>query len=64
MSETSEQKCIYPGCDRPAVPAHELGGPQPHFCDLEEHNAGSTYRARQEMEAAGASGGEGDETAV
>jgi hypothetical protein len=37
--------CIYPGCDRPAVPAHPQGGPQPAFCDLEEHNA---LRAHQE----------------
>ena len=21
--------CIYPGCERPAVPPHPLGGPQP-----------------------------------
>ena len=26
--------CIYPGCERPAVPPHPLGGPQPAFCDL------------------------------
>ena len=31
--------CIYPGCERPAIPPHPLGGPQPSFCDLEEHNA-------------------------
>ena len=37
--------CIYPGCDRPVVPAHPQGGPQPAFCDLEEHNA---LRAHQE----------------
>jgi len=39
------KRCIYPGCDRPAVPAHPQGGPQPAFCDLEEHNA---LRAHQE----------------
>ena len=39
--------CIYPGCERPAVPPHELGGPQPAFCELEEHNA---LRAHQERE--------------
>ena len=39
--------CIYPGCERPAVPPHQLGGPQPAFCDLEEHNA---LRAHQERE--------------
>lgn len=46
MSETTTKTCIYPGCDRPAVPAHPLGGPQPAFCDLEEHNA---LRAHQEQ---------------
>jgi hypothetical protein len=41
--------CIYPGCDRPAVPAHPLGGPQPSFCDLEEHNALSAHQERQRL---------------
>jgi aerobic carbon-monoxide dehydrogenase large subunit len=41
--------CIYPGCDRPAVPAHALGGPQPSFCDLEEHNALTAHQRRMEM---------------
>jgi hypothetical protein len=45
MSEVSTKICIYPGCERPAVPPHPLGGPQPAFCDLEEHNA---LRAHQE----------------
>jgi hypothetical protein len=46
--------CIYPGCDRPAVPPHALGGPQPSFCDLEEHNALTAHqeRTRQERERA------------
>ena len=39
--------CIYPGCERPAVPPNPLGGPQPAFCDLEDHNA---LRAHQERE--------------
>jgi hypothetical protein len=56
MNETEVKMCIYPGCERPAVPGHELGGPQPHYCDLEEHNAATTYRARQEA-AAPATGG-------
>jgi hypothetical protein len=59
MTETEVKTCIYPGCDRPAVAPHELGGPQPHFCDLEEHNAGTTHLARQKVEA---EGGEGDGT--
>jgi len=49
MSETTDddETCIYPGCDRPRVPRHELGGPRPSFCDLEEHNASSTHLARK-----------------
>jgi len=41
--------CIYPGCDRPAVPPHSLGGPQPSFCDLEEHNALTAHQERQRL---------------
>jgi hypothetical protein len=44
-TETTNETCIFPGCERPAVPPHPLGGPQPAFCDLEEHNA---LRAHQE----------------
>jgi hypothetical protein len=42
--------CIYPGCDRPAAPAHALGGPQPSFCDLEEHNALTAHQERLRLE--------------
>ena len=50
--------CIYPGCERPAVPPHALGGPQPAFCDLEEHNALTAHqeRVRLEREAAAREG--------
>ncbi|MGI8623440.1 MAG: hypothetical protein ACR2NB_08130 [Solirubrobacteraceae bacterium] len=41
--------CIYPGCERPAVPPHELGGPQPAFCDLEEHNALTAHLQRRRV---------------
>jgi hypothetical protein len=41
--------CIYPGCERPAVPPHPLGGPQPSFCDLEEHNALTAHQERQRL---------------
>ena len=47
MSET--KICIYPGCERPAVPPHPLGGPQPAFCDLEEHNALSAHQERERL---------------
>ena len=50
--------CIYPGCERPAVPPHPLGGPQPAFCELEEHNALSAHleRTRIERERSGEGG--------
>jgi hypothetical protein len=51
--------CIYPGCQRPAVPPHPLGGPQPSFCDLEEHNALTAHQERQRL--AGAASGSNEE---
>jgi hypothetical protein len=42
--------CIYPGCDRPAVPAHALGGPPSSFCDREEHNALTAHQERERLE--------------
>ncbi len=44
---SSIKLCIYPGCDRPAVAPHLLGGPQPSFCDLEEHNVLSAHQERE-----------------
>jgi hypothetical protein len=44
---SSPKICIYPGCGRPAVPPHPLGGPQPSFCELEEHNALTAHLERE-----------------
>ena len=44
--------CIYPGCERPAVPPHPLGGPRPAFCDLDEHNALSAHQERERLASA------------
>ena len=49
MTSETPKSCIYPGCERPAVPAHPLGGPQPAFCDLEEHNALTAHQERQRL---------------
>jgi hypothetical protein len=57
MTETTEENCIFPGCDRPAKPRHELGGPRPRFCDLEEHNASTAHQARQGADESPASAG-------
>jgi hypothetical protein len=46
---SSPKTCIYPGCERSAVPPHPLGGPQPAFCDLEEHNALTAHQERQRL---------------
>ncbi len=48
-SAAAPKICIYPGCKRPAVPPHPLGGPQPSFCDLEEHNALTAHLERQRL---------------
>jgi hypothetical protein len=44
---SSSKICIYPGCERPAALPHPLGGPQPSFCDLEEHNALTAHQERE-----------------
>ncbi len=49
MSEPAPKTCIYPGCERPAVPANPLGGPQPAFCDLDEHNALTAHHERERL---------------
>ncbi len=53
--------CIYPGCERPAVPPHPMGGPQPAFCDLEEHNALTVHLERKRLAEAAASKKERDD---
>ncbi len=49
MSDRPVKRCIFPGCERAAVPPHPLGGPQPSFCDLEEHNALTAHQERQRL---------------
>jgi hypothetical protein len=52
--------CLFPGCEREAVPPPKIdapgrGGPPPRYCDIEQHNASSTYHElkRLEKEASG-----------
>jgi len=59
-AESNPKVCIYPGCTRPAVPPHPMGGPQPAFCDLEEHNALSAHLERKRLEAVEAAKGPTD----
>ena len=49
MSGADSGTCIYPGCKRPVVPPHPLGGPPSSFCDLEEHNALTAHQERQRL---------------
>jgi hypothetical protein len=48
---TDTKTCIYPGCERTAVAPDPRGGPQPAFCDLDEHNALSAHLERQRLAA-------------
>jgi hypothetical protein len=61
MSEPSVKLCIYPGCERAAVPPHLLGGPQPSFCDLDEHNALTAHQERERLAEARSSAAREDE---
>jgi hypothetical protein len=38
-----------------------MGGPQPAFCDLEEHNALTAHQERQRLARASATDGSDDE---
>jgi hypothetical protein len=49
MSDERPKVCIYPGCERPALPPHPLGGPQPSFCDDEQHNALTAHQERERI---------------
>ena len=51
MTDPTLKTCIYPGCDRPAVPAHPMGGPQPAFCDDEAHNSLSVHLEQRRLAA-------------
>ncbi|MDX6707008.1 MAG: hypothetical protein QOI48_2854 [Solirubrobacteraceae bacterium] len=47
--------CLYPGCEREAVPPPKTAvegrtGPPPRYCDIEEHNASTTYQELQRLE--------------
>jgi hypothetical protein len=59
-SDTQERVvCLYPGCEREAVPPPKTAvqgrtGPPPRYCDIEEHNASSTYQELQRLEKEGA----------
>ena len=49
VTDSPVKTCIYPGCERPAVPPHPLGGPQPSFCDREDHNALTAHQERMRL---------------
>jgi hypothetical protein len=61
MIDEQQKTCIYPGCNRPAVPPHLLGGPQPSFCELPEHNALTAHQERQRVAREARSATEGSD---
>jgi hypothetical protein len=62
VSEDEGQRtCIFPGCERPAVPPHPFGGPPSAFCDLEEHNALSAHQERRRLGSEGEGAGDDDD---
>jgi colicin import membrane protein len=63
MSEqprSATKTCIYPGCERPAAPPHPLGGPQPAFCDREDHNALTAHQERRRLAGEAAANDDGE----
>jgi hypothetical protein len=51
--------CLYPGCTSPVIegpPPASNGrtGPAPRYCELEEHNAASTFQELKRLEKEGA----------
>lgn len=45
--------CLYPGCEREAVPPVQMDwrtGPPPRYCDIEEHNASTTFLELKRLE--------------
>jgi hypothetical protein len=50
--------CLYPGCDNLAVEGPKTAvngrtGPPPRYCEIEEHNAASTFQELKRIEAEG-----------
>jgi hypothetical protein len=59
---TEPVTCLYPGCEREAVAPPKAAvngrtGPPPRYCDIEEHNASSTFQELKRREQAGDVGG-------
>jgi hypothetical protein len=57
---TEREECLFPGCTNLAVQgpkpaANGRTGPAPRYCEIEEHNASSTFQALKRLEAEGAS---------
>jgi|GEM_PF-6877469 len=51
--------CLYPGCENLAVEGPKTAvngrtGPPPRYCEIEEHNAASTYQELKRIEKEGA----------
>ncbi len=53
MDELITEKCAFPGCERPALPAPAGGGRPSLYCGQDGHNAQSAFRERRRRAAAG-----------
>jgi len=53
------ETCLFPGCDNLAVEGPKTAvngrtGPPPRYCEIEEHNASSTFHELKRLEQEGA----------
>jgi hypothetical protein len=53
--------CLFPGCDNLAVEGPKTAvngrtGPPPRYCEIEEHNAASTFQELKRLEGEGDGG--------
>jgi len=58
-TQIEREVCLYPGCESLAVPGPKTAvngrtGPPPRYCELEEHNASSTFHELKRLEQEGA----------
>jgi hypothetical protein len=56
--QTERHTCLYPGCENLAVEGPKTAvngrtGPPPRYCEIEEHNASSTFQELKRLEAEG-----------
>jgi hypothetical protein len=63
QQQAEREVCLYPGCENLAVEGPKTAvqgrtGPPPRYCELEEHNASSTFLEIKRLEDEKAAGGD------